>query len=435
MHQPLKTLSGRGIGARIGKEDNWSKRERWPADDPEYIFMGFAIDRVGQALFGDKWRGDEPQGMPDWPPPLPPMSEAPNHVRGDVALSLPRTRPLFRKGEFFHRGNDEPIPELTEEEWALADAQRTAKRTANAESHARWQAVLTAMDWPLRRKELDTYARKAKSTYFAKADPKAWSIDDMEQRFRTLRLNAGAPNDDYSADRGWIFFGRDSFEAFMRRLQGVPAPTTSTPYQFDRQAEHFSLYDAVLWAATGGADTTTGEIDEQCLDEVGAGILFPLLAKEGAPLVSGLDHDMLRENIPRTYWETASVGEHSSGHMVTFFERKAVGIQAELTPYRHTKPKWTALQIKTGDLLALCPSQAFETSAAAEQQTEKRSRGRQKGDGEIDDTTRLEDIRAKMKSGVKKFRAATDVATSISDGTAKSVDSIRSRLLRKLRAD
>jgi hypothetical protein len=354
MIQPLKMVSGRGVGARIGREDNWSKRETWPADDPEYIFMGVAIDRVGQALFGDKWRGDEPQGSPNWPAPLPPMSEASDSIRADVAMATPRTRQHFRKGEIVSYTKGEPVPELTEQEWAQADDARTAKRAASAESHARWQAVIEAMDWPLRRQEMDTYARKAKSTYFAKADPKAWSIDDIEQRFRTLRMNAGAPNDDYSNDRGWIFFGRESFDSFIRRLRGVPKPMASQPHTFDRDAEHFSLYDAVLWTATGGADTTTGDIYEQDLVEAGAQVLFPLLSHNSAPDVTGYNDSRLREAVPHEYWELAQVWEATDGHQVVFYD-SGKGVVADLIPYRHTKPKWTSLRLASADLFALIP--------------------------------------------------------------------------------
>lgn len=357
MIEPLIMLKGRGR-ATARTENNWARRELWPADDPEYIFMGHAIDRVGRMLFGEEWTGREPQGDPRYPAPLPPMSEARESIRAEVAMNLPRTRQHFRKGEILSYNQGDPIPELTEDEWAQADAERTAKRDSNAASHDRWTAVVEKMDWPLRRQDIDTYARRKDSTWFAEAEDKSWSIDDMEGRFLSLKLNPRAPADNHSADRGWIFFGRASFEAFMRRLQGLPPPKVSRPHVFNRTAEFYSLFDAVIWTATGGMDTTTGDIADNDLIEAGAEVLFPLLGSGSAALVTGFIADGVREAIPAAYWELARanppLGEASGVHTVYFWD-EGQGIEAEFTPLRQTKPKWTRLRIARSDLEKLMP--------------------------------------------------------------------------------
>jgi hypothetical protein len=357
MVEPLKMLSGRGIGARLSsRENNWGQRGIWPAEDPDYIFMGRAIDQVGRILFPDTWNGLEPQGLPTWPPPLRPMNEATDSQRAEVAMAIPRTRQHFRHGEIISYNKGDTVPDLTEQEWAAEDEARASKRAASLASHERWRSVVETMDWPLRRQDIDTYTRGKNSTHFSQVDDKSWSIDDMEGRFLTLRMNPRAANDTSSTERGWIYFGRESFEAFLRRMQGIPQPKISAPYIFERDADHFSLYDAILWTATGGEDTTTGEIAEQDLDEAGAQMLFPLLCRDSAPQVTGLDVNKLREHIPREYWELMHIenfGTDQKGHTISF--SGGLPVVANLTPYRHTKPKWTDLRIASRDLFALIP--------------------------------------------------------------------------------
>jgi hypothetical protein len=44
----------------------WSKPERWPDDAPDYIFLARAFEKIGNAMFGDYWLGNEHLAKTDW---------------------------------------------------------------------------------------------------------------------------------------------------------------------------------------------------------------------------------------------------------------------------------------------------------------------------------------------------------------------------------
>ncbi len=359
MIEPFGTL--RGSSFDDIRPWNWLRRDKWPSNSPDEIFMGHAIDRLGRVLFGDQWNMREPEGAPVAKRLSPTWDVAPEHERMEVGMRTARTRELFRQGEFITKPpKGTPAPELTPEEWADAVAERDEKRERWAASHRRWAEVQAVFEWPLRRGEIETRTRGADKSYFLKADEGSWNIDSFAGRFTDLRMNPRAPNDHHSGDRGWIFFDRLSFDAFLRRVaaERKPPPAISSPFAFNRVADSFSLFDAAIWAATSGEDTTTGDIAEKGLDEAGARLLFPLLARRGAPILTGLNDRNLRVPVDPAYWEMAHTGwrgEH--GHRVLFLEPDPNDSDCdnELIPYRSTVPKWRAIRIDSAELFALVP--------------------------------------------------------------------------------
>src|SRR4029077_11967222 len=85
---------------------------------------------------------------------------------------------------------------------------------------------------------------------------------------------------------------------------------------FGQIDEFMSLGLAILWLGCKGKDTLTSKIDADGLDEVGASLLFPALAK-GRIAATGRNPGGARLAIPAKDWIDAALSPDQDGNMVT----------------------------------------------------------------------------------------------------------------------
>jgi hypothetical protein len=53
------------FGRNAVEQDFWGDKKGWPRDTDEHVFLGRAIEKIGAAIFGDKWTGSEPSAAAD----------------------------------------------------------------------------------------------------------------------------------------------------------------------------------------------------------------------------------------------------------------------------------------------------------------------------------------------------------------------------------
>lgn len=164
----------------------------------------------------------------------------------------------------------------------------------------------------------------------------------------------------------WLFFSAASVSALVRRLDNPPR--TSAPFNYDMGATRWSLFDAAVWAATGGKETTTAAIAEGDLEVVGCKLIFERLASLdsfGAPQITGLTPALeLRQPILPFYLERSHTGwlGAGTGHLVRFYEAADPAnpegsgrVVADFTPKGHLDPTLFELSMLRDDVLALFP--------------------------------------------------------------------------------
>lgn len=219
------------------------------------------------------------------------------------------------------------------------------------------EAVMERMRASLRAGELRAAVFK---TSFWPVKPERWFGDDADirRRFSSWKMTPYAES--FSSPEWW-FIERESLKHFIFR-HGAP-PQTSSPFAFDMDDWRWRLYDACIWIATGGHNTTTGEIARDDLADAGARILFKKLDQLGmeGPAVTGRTTGEHRIAVPHSYWERAHTGwlGFGAGHRIDFYESSddPGQVTADLTPHKSAlpKPMFMDLRIERDALLNLFP--------------------------------------------------------------------------------
>ena len=92
----------------------WKTHFLWPEDTPTHVFLARAILRLGETLYGDKWKGDEPlaEAIEPLPETLDPFTETAEVLRGSALL-------LEYSPDYRQRCDARSkVVSPTEEEWA-----------------------------------------------------------------------------------------------------------------------------------------------------------------------------------------------------------------------------------------------------------------------------------------------------------------------------
>lgn len=190
------------------------------------------------------------------------------------------------------------------------------------------------------------------------------SPDELARRLATSRAKW------FSLSENWIFVDKAAIDSLVRRLSKSGSPAA---FIFERNNSRWSLYDACVWVATSGLDTTNDRIAAEDLEEVGAVRLFERLAEQ--PIIGGiyvfgrLPSFGGRHQVLPGDWDTAHTGWASEGIEVMFREamENKPGqpprsyIAADIYQHRLGGPSLTDLWISRDDLYALFP----EISGAA----------------------------------------------------------------------
>lgn len=233
-----------------------------------------------------------------------------------------------------------------------------------ADSDARRQQVWSRLREDLRSGVLRA-ATHTSTGMFLPVQEERWfgEPDEVNRRFRTGKMSTfGLGNAE------WWFVERAGFDAMMFRL--ASSNRRSNEFAFEMDEWRWRLYDACIWVATEGQDTTTREIDVGILEEHGARQLFARLDRLGSagPKLTGLSFGDTRIPVPYTIWERAHTGwlGHSTGHRVDFVpDGEAENqVRADLTLNRHTTPMYRDIRIERDALFDLFPQTQAQPTVA-----------------------------------------------------------------------
>lgn len=251
---------------RFCRSDFWENAANWPTfDPPGYVFLARAVDRVGQALFGNDWTGTEPGQEPIYNLPPERISAVPFEIKQACALRsrlLAQQRPQLsneawaeadrllreRNKSALGIGADskyEPIgspfmgqlaktawrqtKDFTDEEWANAWRLNQTEKAEQAPLLARWTQVQREIARGCLEGRL-AFALRMESGEMPLGKPEWWNNDKWVLRFITCEMTPSNLSTAHIARDNFqkIFLTRESLEAFVVRLaSGEEAPSAS----------------------------------------------------------------------------------------------------------------------------------------------------------------------------------------------------------------
>lgn len=246
---------------------------------------------------------------------------------------------------------------------------------------------------------------------FSRIRPEEWAKIEVHKAFRRGQIHK-------FDDSRWLYFSVISVQALLFR-QARPS-RTSAAFTYDMQSTRWPLFEAAVWAATGGMDTNTAAIAEGNLEEAGCRTIFDKLADLGGfgvPEISGLTPLFEnRQSIPSRYLERTHTGwlGSGSGHLVRFYEAsdprnpEALGrVVADFTPKGHLAPTLFELSMLRDDVLALFPRREGTAKSS--------------GNPAIDDDARLVRMLNMIKGGAaKSVTAAAGLVAKDEPGHSES---------------
>lgn len=188
--------------------------------------------------------------------------------------------------------------------------------------------------------------------------PSAWAASNSDW----YQLERFKPYDGLSVE-GQLFIRKRSLESFL--FMKYPQPQTSQEFIFQYEDRRWRLFDALVWVATSGKPTTTAEIADGDLAELGARALFkvmddiPPLAPK--PDVTGLLPRLLQRITIHPNWEllhTGWSGREDEGGKITFRPTKEGVIKADLFENGRGEPSYLDVCIDRDGLFAMFSNNA-----------------------------------------------------------------------------
>jgi hypothetical protein len=226
--------------------------------------------------------------------------------------------------------------------------------------------VTEAICGALRRGRLQSWVWNGSMFFSLPVDFWTANRDDLNKR-----LGSGVARWASIEDQ-WIFVGRPGVDA----LQFSLSKQRSAPFVFEMTRARWPLYEACIWAATDGRDTTTGAIAEGRLEEFGAVKLFAELGQQnqfdGGAIVYGTTPRLhTRSSVSPGDWDSAHTGWREQGNEVQFraaYDRTPGAerdyVCADLHKSHRSEPYLTDLWMNRDDVLRLFPAKAREPKSS-----------------------------------------------------------------------
>ena len=210
----------------------WSRADLWPEDSPDYIFVARAVCEFAKSRSGDAWTDDIPAS--------PMISELPadystytpiEEIRRatSILVTIPSSynnRPGEGMATFLTMGNSFP----TTSEWNEAVAVAKVRSDQFWDRFLLFHHIVTMLSQACKFDQIKTATRPHDG---GEPSTRPWHFWNMERswvRFDTCRID---PKDEFSAkpfagQGHWLFFDKQSFEAYMAGEQEATLPEPST---------------------------------------------------------------------------------------------------------------------------------------------------------------------------------------------------------------
>ena len=151
-----------------------------------------------------------------------------------------------------------------------------------------------------------------------------------------------------------LTFTRQDVVRLWRPLTGAKVGSAGAPFEYPHEDRFWPLIAACIWVGAEGQSLTTAQIADFALDETGSGKLFDAL-NQNLLKATGMSRDLVREDIPATYWEMATLDPNVPGHFVNFVDETANGFWGTMTPAGYSAPRWSRINIEASALKKVFP--------------------------------------------------------------------------------
>jgi hypothetical protein len=189
----------------------------WPREPAGYVFLAHLVEKVGSALHGDDWTGEEATAEEIEPLPSSFKGASPYNRRQAEEL-LQRQRPDLGRPAVFGWN------EFSEEDWKIACELEQRLRPARARLEATQSEIV-------KRNEADELELKIQSRSggpWRDFNKDWWNTDKWRSHFDRCRIDPEYPNGDRPSWREdndhWIFGTFQSVERLLNQLAGQPQP-------------------------------------------------------------------------------------------------------------------------------------------------------------------------------------------------------------------
>jgi hypothetical protein len=217
----------------------WENEGGWPNDTPQCIFLARVVQKIGAAMFGDKWTGRE---IITKQLPALPAQQAASFWDVRRALRLlgrevaVEERPELKSVWLGHgtriRHPSPAISMFTIEEWAQAGAEARQQNQLLVLALQRLNAVHRDIVKRCASGELISATRPAKGGATSERPATAWNTELWHHRFVMCQMN---PRDPFSyAFAGdqfeWIFLIRKSFDQYLLSYSDTKIDAETLPH-------------------------------------------------------------------------------------------------------------------------------------------------------------------------------------------------------------
>jgi hypothetical protein len=196
--------------------DFWQDQTAWPRDTQERVFLGRAVNRLGRALFGEEWTGEEPIAETFFYLRIATDQRATNNF---IARHLPQFGRKEYRGSMAPppTGYDGHSPKFKFSEGELQEMELFIERHNETVPPAkeRFKKVQNAIaDYAVGR-NLETSFRPFAGGDFSPIPASWWNTERLAQRFAFCSLDPDKPFKE--GGTAWIFVARDDFEEILLR--------------------------------------------------------------------------------------------------------------------------------------------------------------------------------------------------------------------------
>lgn len=216
-------------------EDYWLSPRSWPRETREFVPMASAVLKVGAAIFGDDWRGDEPVQSAHLTTALPSMALAKLHHRAQAHSILseagssyvPKPKTIKMPTNFLSR---EPVKRrdlieyhFTEDEWGKAieilEMSNKIYRLAAIRFEQAKQEFLRAATL----NEIETAVVQKGTVNFSQLNPDIWSVVSRNVFF-CCEISPSKPNSIYATGTHHVFASRGSLAKYVAARTRICGP-------------------------------------------------------------------------------------------------------------------------------------------------------------------------------------------------------------------